>query len=68
MPERGGGTQASLVTDMSDQQLDRSSSGDSLPHVSSRLGAGLLHTIVGGAVPFLAVICVFAFYGQEHRS
>ena len=35
---------------------------------AARLWTRLLGTIVAGAVPFLAVTCVFAFYGQQHRK
>ena len=53
---------------MNEQHLDRSSPPDDRRRrAPTRLGAGVLHTIVAGAVPFLAVLCLFAFYGQEHR-
>ena len=28
----------------------------------------LIDTVVAGAVPFLAVLCLFAYYGQPHRN
>ena len=54
---------------MSEPQLDAAAAtGHQTGGTAARAGARLLDTVVAGAVPFLAVICVFAFYGQQHRK